>query len=100
MAEIKDHLLMQDHAGLDMKRLYQKLGCVATSTNADTVLIRSHLAYWGTQAIAAEATIKPSRGHSYRVTQNGTDRIVRITDHYDHRFGVVGLYVTDKTKQG
>ncbi len=87
--EATPHLCQPEHAGLPrgMRDLYDRLGLIPTSTNADTVLIRSHIAYWSGSKEAERATIKPSRGHSYRV--NGSV-IVRIADHYDHRDGVTG----------
>ncbi len=66
---------------------YSQVGVIATSENADIMLIRSHIAYWSSSDAAFRAVIKPSRGNSYRV--NG-DTIVRIVDHYDHRDGVTG----------
>ena len=84
------HLCEPQHAGLPggMRDLYALLGLLATSTAATTVLIRSHIAYWCGRAAAERATIKPSRGHSYKV--NGR-QIVRIVDYYDHRKGVTGI---------
>jgi hypothetical protein len=82
------HLLRPEHVGLaGMREFYAKTNTYATSTNGDTALIRSHIAYHSGIATAERATIKPSRGHSYRI--NG-DHIVKITDHYDHRNGVTG----------
>lgn len=82
------HLCQPQHRGLNgMRDLYAKLQVYATSDNGNTLLIRSHIAYWSGTAAAERATIKPSRGHSYRV--NGAT-IVRITDHHDHRNGVIG----------
>jgi hypothetical protein len=73
-----------------MMALYERLALIPTSTVADTVLIRSHLAYWTGAKAAYQAKIKPSRGHSYRVTCQWRTVIVRIVDHYDHREGVTG----------
>lgn len=86
--EPKPHICLPDHRGTGgMRALYAKLGIYATSTNGDEVLIRSHIAYWSGNRAAEEAVIATSRGHSYRV--NG-EVIVHISDHYDHRDGVVG----------
>jgi hypothetical protein len=85
------HICQHEHASLpDMRALYAKLSVLPTSMNADVILIRSHVAYWSGLNIAERATIKPSRGHSYRVKSNGVDRIVRIKDYYDHRNGITG----------
>jgi len=69
-----------------MREFYQLCGMIATSEVATVALIRSYIAYHRGQREALRATIKPSRGHSYRV--NG-DSIVRIVDYFDHRNGVV-----------
>lgn len=83
-----DHLLRPGRPGIhDMRSFYADCGMLATSTNADIALIRSHIAYWSGHNEADRAVIKPSRGHSYRVNK---DVIVRIVDHYDHREGVTG----------
>jgi len=83
------HLCLPEYRALPggMKELYAALGLLATSENADTVLIRSHIAYWSGDKAAEAAVIKPSRGHSYRI--NGAV-LVRITDYFDHRDGIVG----------
>lgn len=85
------HLL--ETLGLDgMADFYRLIGAVATSTVADTALILSHIAYHSGQAEAERVTVKPSRGHSYRVTGGRlkANAVVRITDHFDHRNGVKG----------
>jgi len=88
MTDTSAHICQPAYRHLaDMKAFYSTLGALATSTNADIVLIRSHIAYWSGEKAAERAVIKPSRGHSYRV--NG-DTIVRIADHWDHREGVTG----------
>lgn len=93
--EIMDHILQPEHIGLDMRQLFAKCDCIATSTTADTILIRSHIAYWLSAAVAEKAIISPSRGHSYRVSfwphRKENDKIVRIGDPYDHRDGVTGI---------
>jgi len=71
-----------------MHGLYNHLGIIPTSENADIVLIRSHIAYWAGSKKAERAEIKPSRGHSYKIDKT---TVVRITDYYDHREGVVGF---------
>lgn len=84
-------LHLGQHPSLDgIDSLYRMAQLIPTSTAADTVLIRSHIAYWSGHNEASKATIRPSRGHSYRVAANGWDRIVRITDYHDHRNGVTG----------
>lgn len=83
--------LLQGTLG-DMRAFYDANGMLATSTNADIALIRSHLAYWQGSRLAEQASIRPSRGHSYRVARYGrhdsSDQIARIVDYYDHRDGV------------
>lgn len=75
-----------------MREFYQQVKTIATSTNADTMLIRSHIAYWSGNAMAEAAIITASRGHSYRVKldRDFKGTIVKIVDHYDHREGVTG----------
>ncbi len=76
-----------------MREMYDALGILATSERADIVLIRSHVAYHTSDAEAARVTIKPSRGHSYRITGGRADLcpcVVRIANPYDHREGVTG----------
>ena len=74
-----------------MQAFYDAHRLIPTSTNADVALILSHIAYWSGHQEAARTQVRPSRGHSYRVKHRfGADVIVRITDHYDHREGVVG----------
>ena len=89
----KSHICQNAFNGVgDMRGAYERLGTLATSENGDIFLIRSHVAYWSGNKRAKYATIKPSRGHSYRVTELagfGT-RIVRIVNYYDHREGVQG----------
>ena len=90
------HLLNYPDATVqDMKAFYAAAAMYPTSTNGDVALIRSHIAYHCGQVRAERASIKPSRGHSYRVAMYGEhdkhDTIVRISDHYDHRNGVVGI---------
>ncbi|MES2339243.1 MAG: hypothetical protein V4537_14210 [Pseudomonadota bacterium] len=81
-------------AGEEVRAAYDREGLIATSTNADTFLIKMHIRYWSGSRAEAMASIKPSRGHSYRVAKFGKhgkdDVIVRITDHYDHRDGIAG----------
>src|SRR5947209_2405124 len=85
-------LCQPEYAGMNgMHDLYNVLGMIPTSENADVVLIRSHIAYHSGSKAAERAVIKPSRGHSYRVSKaSGIDCIVRIRNHYDHRDGVTG----------
>ena len=90
------HICQPEHCHLNgMKEFYAVAGMLATSENADIALIRSHIAYHAGSRPAERASIKPSRGHSYRVSMYGAhdkfDLIVRITDHYDHRNGVSGI---------
>jgi hypothetical protein len=75
-----------------MREFYQAVGTIPTSENADTALIRSHIAYWSGAKMAESAIITPSRGHSYRVKMDRDFKgyIVKIVDHYDHRDGVTG----------
>ena len=73
-----------------MKEVYKTLGVLATSTAADTVLIRSHIAYWSGNATAERAEIKSSRGHTYKVLDGQEKKIVKISNHYDHRDGIEG----------
>jgi hypothetical protein len=91
------HICMSEYSMLpSMKEFYSLLNMLPTSTAADTVLIRSHIAYWSGHAKADRASIKPSRGCSYRIALYGKhdkhDTIVKIRDYYDHREGVVGYY--------
>lgn len=92
MLENNVHLLNTDQP--DMRGFYRALRLIPTSTDADTSLIRSHLAYHNGVRTAERAAIKPSRGHSYRVALNGKhakdDLILRVSDPYDHREGVTG----------
>lgn len=84
------HLL--DAPGVhSMAEFYKAFGIYATSDVGSIALIRSHIAYHTGRQCAATAKIKPSRGHSYRVTtEYGQSLVVRITDYYDHRDGVHG----------
>ncbi len=90
----KSHICQDAFNGVgDMRGAYERCGALPTSENGDIFLIRSHVAYWSGNKLAEYATIKPSRGHSYRVTDLGHGfgtRVVRITDYYDHREGVQG----------
>lgn len=89
------HLCLPQWCGLPggMRELYDRMNLIPTSTAADTVLIRSHIAYHAGHHEAVRAVIKPSRGHSYRIdgTYTAERIIVRVTDHYDHRNGVAGF---------
>jgi len=81
------HICQPEFSSLSgMREFYAVNGMLATSTVADTALIRSHVAYHSGMQAAERAVIKPSRGHSYKV--NGT--VVRISNHYDHRDGITG----------
>lgn len=75
-----------------IRELYELLRIYPTSTAGDTVLIRSHIAYWRGPVQAARVTIRPSRGHTYRVcgldSADCGDQIAVISDYYDHRDGV------------
>jgi hypothetical protein len=75
-----------------MREYYHVAGLIPTSENADIALIRSWIAYWGGENKADRASIRASRGHSYRIAYYGkhdsSDEIVTITNHYDHREGV------------
>lgn len=79
----------------DMRTAYQRTMMIPTSETADIFLIRSHVAYWAGRTPAWRAEIKASRGHSYRVECQGQRYVVRISDHYDHRAGVVGFAVQE-----
>ena len=76
----------------DMRAFYDNYGMLPTSENADIALIRSHLAYWQGSTRAEFASIKRSRGNSYRIAFYGKhdkrDYVARIVDYYDHRDGV------------
>lgn len=76
-----------------MREYYDAAGLLPTSENADRALIRSWIAYWQGETKADNASIRASRGHSYRIAYYGRhdkdDTIVRIVDHYDHRNGVI-----------
>jgi hypothetical protein len=89
------HICQDGFSALNgMREFYNVIGVLPTSENADITLIRSHIAYWGGSIKAEKASIKPSRGYSYRVAMYGKhdrdDIIVKIADYYDHRDGVVG----------
>ena len=95
---MKEHICMAGFTHLDgMKSFYDLVGVIPTSEIADVALIRSHIAYWAGAKKAEAASIRASRGHSYRVAMWGhhdhSDLIVRIVDHYDHREGVTGFRV-------
>lgn len=82
------HICKPEYSHLSsMQEFYRTVGVVATSTWADIMLIRSHIAYWSGSQEAERATITPSRGHSYRVNK---EVVVKITNTYDHRDGVIG----------
>ncbi len=90
------HLLQAEFLGVgDMRAFYAKANMLPTSETADVALIRSHIAYWMGAAVAERAAVKASRGSTYRVALNGRhgadDAKVRISDHFDHREGVMGL---------
>jgi hypothetical protein len=71
---------------------YDKYRLIPTSTNADILLIRWHIAYHCGGKEANRVRVAPSRGHSYRVKGLfDTDYIVTISNHFDHRHGVVGI---------
>ena len=96
------HACLNEFAHLaSMKEFYSAAQMLPTSETADIALIRSYIAYHAGNAAAERASIRASRGHSYRVSWHGKhdkhDRIVRIRDHYDHRAGVLGLYTGDPT---
>ena len=86
------HIAQNEFLGVgDMRGAYSRAHLIPTSSNADAFLIRSHIAYHIGSKAADSAAITPSRGHSYRVNFRHGELIVRITDHYDHRAGVVGI---------
>lgn len=84
---------IQSTTCFDMREYYHAAGLLATSTNADIALIRSWIAYWQGEAKADRASIRTSRGHSYRIAYYGRhdagDTFVTISDYYDHRNGVI-----------
>lgn len=86
------HLCQPEHAGLPggMRDLYGLARVYPTSTLGDTMLIRSHIAYHSGSHNAERATIRPTRGHRYRVTLYPYAVVVGITNPDDHRAGVVG----------
>lgn len=89
------HICQERFASLpSMREFYPLIEALPTSENADRALIRSHIAYWSGSMKAEKASIKASRGHSYRVAMYGKhdkgDIIVKISDYYDHRDGVLG----------
>lgn len=89
------HICQSEYSMLpSMREFYDKIGVLPTSTNADITLIRSHIAYWSGHTKAEKASIRPSRGCSYRIAMYGkhdkSDIIVKIRDYYDHRDGIVG----------
>ncbi len=73
------HLCQDGYRSLNgIRELYDCLGMLPTSINADTVLIRSHVAYWSGHRAAESAKIAPSRVHSYRVQAMGLNAIARL----------------------
>ena len=78
----------------DWREKYAAANCYPTSPNGDMMLILAHIRYWSGDRAAESASIKPSRGNSYRVARYGhhekNDLIVRVTDPFDHRDGVTG----------
>ena len=91
------YICQPQYRGLNsMKEFYSVTNMLPTSDVANIALIRSHIAYHAGQQVAERAIITPSRGHSYRVRlyATGTDKgtIAKISDHYDHRNGVIGLF--------
>ena len=80
-----------------MKELYEQEKAYPSSDVGNELLIRSHIHYHAGQKFAERAVIKPSRGHSYKVGLYGENRskdmkTLKITDYYDHRNGVTGLF--------
>jgi hypothetical protein len=100
------HICQREFAGLaSMREFYAVNNMIATSTVADEALIRSHIAYHAGQTLAEWAEIRPSRGHSYKVNLLGRPKrqdwkLVRITNHYDHRSGVAGLFSASAVASG
>jgi hypothetical protein len=92
--DVRCHLFndCDEHGIHTIREAYDLRRLLATSTSADTYLIRSHIAFHCGRIAAEESKITPSRGHTYRVKNPcWDDCIVRITDHYDHRDGVHGI---------
>jgi hypothetical protein len=91
---VEKHLL-NHRTAKTMRDYYASENVYATSDNGNAALIRSHIAYHCGEKFAQQARISSSRGHSYRVNLYGgrgaDDKIVHISDHYDHRDGVHGL---------
>ena len=92
---MEKHICQEGFTALPgMREFYHAIGVLPTSINADTTLIRSHIAYWSGAMKAEKASIKPSRGNSYRIAMYGehdkSDLIVKISDYYNHRDGVIG----------
>lgn len=91
-----DHLGREGRCGLPdgLRDLYRIHRVCATSTAADTLAIRSHIAYWSGCRVAESVAILPSRGSSYKVRRGGPKgdvlAVVRVTDPADHREGVRG----------
>jgi hypothetical protein len=81
-----------------MEAFYTEIKAIATSKVADIALIRSHIAYHAGNKQAEQASIQPSRGHSYKVNLYGKPhrkqdwKKVTISDYYDHRTGVHGIF--------
>lgn len=87
------HICQKENSACNgMKEFYSKAHIIPTSTAGDTLLIRSHIAYWSGAKTAEAALIAPSRGNSYKVngTIHGDKIILKIVDYYDHREGIVG----------
>lgn len=94
-ASPNQHICLPQYAQMNMHEFYRAIAAIPTSDYANVALIRSHIAYHAGQKMAERALIKPSRGHSYRVSLHGRNddwKIVKIIDHYDHRDGVTGLF--------
>lgn len=65
--------------------LYRGLGACASSSNADIALITwFYLYHYGQRPLY----VRPSRGHTYRVTMRAGECKVRTVDSFDHREGV------------
>lgn len=65
-----------------------KIDGFPSSPAYDAQLITAHVLY---HTGRAPRDINTSRGHTYRVNVNGTERVMRITDYKDHRYGITGL---------
>jgi hypothetical protein len=74
--------------GADLRRLYRDIDAMPSSTHADIALITWwYLYHYG----RAPRYVRPSRGHSYRVTFTAGEGKVQTVDSFDHRRGVVEL---------